>query len=226
VKNHRINKASYCLFVLIIISLPSLLLSGGSHKDSGEFREDSWYTGWPEGFSTLNNNYEEIHRLRILPVPDKNLNEAVSLLEDVYLLQLELEETVNLLSLPQYIRDESSDKIASESSQARKKLKQITEDKSLDWKEREIAIEKERLHRSVARYIGGIKSGQYKPYLVRALLYEKSTGDYSAYWLKDNELFIHHQCLASRQLPMKRHPIVILLEKEPKQVHVSLTYDM
>jgi hypothetical protein len=76
-------------------------------------------------------------------------------------------------------------------------------------------------HRQTAAQARSLK-GKTKPYLVRGLVLNEGTGNFSAL-LKDSTLWIEHGCLGRHPVPMKRQPVVVFLEEEPKTVYVEVS---
>lgn len=61
-----------------------------------------------------------------------------------------------------------------------------------------------------------------KPYLVRGLLLNQATGSFAVYVLQD-QIAVTHRSLGSSAAPMTRQPLVLQLEREPAQVHVTVS---
>ena len=67
--------------------------------------------------------------------------------------------------------------------------------------------------------------GKLKPYLVRGVVLNEGSRARFVVYLVGTELWIEHPLLPtdlSHRLPMKRHPVVIFLERAPAQVHVLM----
>jgi hypothetical protein len=61
-----------------------------------------------------------------------------------------------------------------------------------------------------------------EPYLVRALLLNRGTGNFSVY-LMDQGIWIRHGSLGRSAVPMTRQPLVLQLEQPPQEVYVSVS---
>ena len=63
-----------------------------------------------------------------------------------------------------------------------------------------------------------------RPYLVRALYFNKETGSFTIY-SKGKKLWVEHGSLGHVSVPMKRQPLVVLLKVQPDKVFVTCSMD-
>jgi hypothetical protein len=59
-----------------------------------------------------------------------------------------------------------------------------------------------------------------RPYLVRALYYDRGTGRYSVNY-RGKSLWVHHQSLGPASVPMKRDALVVFINAEVAQIYVT-----
>mgnify|MGYP006967014877 CR=1 FL=1 len=204
------------LNVLILILLQSLIFSCIHSQISTQ--EDSWYTGTP----ARNNDtvIEEIERERIIPVASSQLKNAIALLEVDSFIQIDMAMAETLTSQTNLDPDKILKEYSSNASARAKALEQQANNPKNSSSREQILANAEQYAKKAVHAHGLI--GKLKPYLVRAVILNEGTGGYFAYWL-DSALVIGHGSLGRYPVPMKRHPVIIFLEKEPTALFTEVS---
>lgn len=185
-------------------------------------QKDSWYTGFPSELPRLDKDRDQIHQQRLLPVPDAHLKEAIALLADAEVVEIDLLKARQMLDMPDLAPDNLLKAAIVEANARAEKREQQGHDRFFAEFAKDI-LEEAREHRLSATKAEELR-GKTKPYLVRAVALWEETGSFAAYW-KDSSLWIHHSCLGRTAAPMKRRPLVIFLEKKPASVYNDVTME-
>lgn len=203
---------------IVKLLIVCLVIAGcGSCKESRTTR-DSWYTGFPSQPPWCDDQQHQIHKQRILPVSDIHLDEACALLADVTIVEIDLAQAQRLVGIP----DLSQDKLLRDAASEAKAEAEASEKRAQALSEDADVFRREATAQRAAAKEAEDLLGKLKPYLVRAVVLWEGTGAFSAYW-KDSSLWIHHGCLGRSAAPMKRRPLVVLLEKKPISVYNSVS---
>lgn len=67
-------------------------------------------------------------------------------------------------------------------------------------------------------------SGRVKPYLVRGLVLNEETGNFTVYQI-DNNVWVYHASLGEKMPPTKKRPLVLFLNSKPQNVYVGVGMD-
>lgn len=81
-----------------------------------------------------------------------------------------------------------------------------------------VELSPEQVHHFLGRSLSPVPGN--KPYLVRGVYLNPATGGFSVKVL-DDKLRVHHSCLGSSAVPMKRQALIVQLERMPKEVYVG-----
>jgi hypothetical protein len=183
-------------------------------------QKDSWYTGFPLQPPWCDEEYDEIHRQRLLPVPDSHLNEAVALLAHAEVVEIDLPKARRMLDMPDMAPDTLLKAAIFEANTRAEKREQEAQIPFFA-SHAKMFLEQAQKHRLSATKAEELL-GKTKPYLVRAVMLREETGGFEAYW-KESSLWIHHGCQGGRAAPMKRRPLVIFLAKKPASIYNNVS---
>ena len=216
-----IKRASIFVFLFIAIAgLSCTILRENDYWFSGVpwSEKDSWYTAfstYPWGDDDSGWIFTEL----ILPVSKSRLDNAISLLSDVPVVRLDIEQAEFILDQKNLNPEILLKVIAIEDDREAERLeKRSTQFPTEDFSKKMENWAKDHRHKAEkARSF----QGKLSPYLVRAVVLNESTGTFSAY-MKDAELWIMHFQLERGPAPMKKYPMVIFLENQPSKVYTEI----
>jgi hypothetical protein len=204
------------------LTLLSLFVAGCSPGHMLWTKRDSWYTGFPSQPPWCDDEQHRIHTQRIVPVADARIREASALLADASIVEIDLSSARQLTGMPGLNPDELlRAAIADATARADKREKEAQE--PFFATHAELFLEEVREQRAAASQAEDLLC-KVKPFLVRAVVLWEGTGSFSAYW-KESSLWIHHGCLGRSSAPMRRHPLVVFLEKKPTAVFNDVSMD-
>jgi hypothetical protein len=201
------------LMVCVCLAVPSLLLA----QEPAATNRNSWLTTSVQPPP----RDHEIHRERILPVPSGHAKDAVAMLQAKSSVPLSLPEAAKLLEVASIDPDALLEQAAQKEDAEADKRERVSKDPFFAGDTAEKMKQWAKEHRQTAAQARSLK-GKTKPYLVRGLVLSEGTGSFSA-CLKDPTLWVYHGCLGRHAVPMKRQPVVVFLEQEPKTVYVDVS---
>jgi len=155
-------------------------------------------------------------------VPDSSLNEAIAMLENAEVVEIDLPKARQMLDMPDLDPDTLLKAAIAEANAKAEKREEEAKDPFFAEQAKRFLEYAQEHRRSVKKAEEML--GKTKPYLVRAVVLWEGTGGFDAYW-KDSSLWVHHGCLGREAAPMKRRPLVIFLEKKPASVYNYVTMD-
>ena len=204
----------------VVMLLEYALVARTSAANDLRTQKDAWYTGFPSQPPWNDKEQNQIHKQRLLPVPDAHLDEAIALLAHAEVIEIDLPKARQMLDKPHLVPDKLLKLAMSEAKAEADKREGEAKDPFFATHAK-MFLEDAQKYRSSAKAAEELL-GKTKPYLVRAVVLWEGTGSFDAYW-KDSSLWIHHGCLGRTAAPMKRRPLVIFLDKKPKSVYNNVS---
>lgn len=204
------------VIILIILCIPFISCVSTNTDELG----NKWYTGFPKekNWEELENN--EVYRSLIIPVLASHIASANLMLNGNSFIKVDIKFARKYLNMP-FLNPDSLLKSEISNSLA------IAEEKEKEARDpffiyhKEMFLNEAESERKKARRANEIL-GKTEPYLIRAIALNEGTGSFSAYWV-DGSLLVFHGSLGRSEVPMKKHPLIVFLEKEPEKVYIDVS---
>jgi hypothetical protein len=178
--------------------------------------EDSWYTSDLEKVSLDG----RIPRECIFPIPEQARETTIGMLSTTCVVSLSIQQVKELLSIEDLDMNAPLEKAAQEADSKAEFRERSAEDPDRADRSESNKKSAQEFRQMAAKYRN--MKDKLKPYLVRGLVLQEATGGFSVFQ-EGSTLWVSHGCLGGGPTSMKRRPIIILLEQEPKVVYLSVS---
>jgi hypothetical protein len=155
----------------------------------------------------------------VIPVAQSELKKAINMLKNKQIEKLNLQTAAKLLELDAISPDQILIKVFSEASEkAKQKMEEAKDPFFVGDTAKRMQKQADDFNRNAAK--AKALHRKLKAYLVRALVLNEATGEFTVYY-KGYELWIYHHSLGKDVAPMKRRPLIVFLESQPTKIYID-----